>query len=467
MVGVTGFEPATSRPPDVRATKLRYTPTRSFTIQTVLETFDIMVLIANQARIFFISLFIALLWPSAKCLFAQDRKYISASELDFPQSMTARVAFWEDIFQIYDSQTVLIHDSSQPQLILDILPFKKMGRAKGDKYYLNPKNQKQLIDRYVRRYQIAVSRFLANGEAAKNIGPIEQRVYEVFSKDRESLARLLKGNDIKIRSQRGLSDTFISAAEKAQDFLPYIENEFRAKGVPIELSRIAFVESMFNEQAVSKVGASGIFQFMRNTAQSYMIVNQLIDERNSPIKAARAAAQLFKDNFNELGNWPLAVTAYNHGRGGVAKAVRGVKSSHLPDLIKYWKGPSFGFASKNFFAEFSAARLTYEKIIHEGSISMRPTRPRLVSGTIRTPMPIDSLASKLGVSLEEILELNPCINRKIALNNQKAHLPRGFELLLPSDIASNITSNDFTINTHSMRKKLAFDNQRDLGRGEK
>jgi len=428
-----------------------------------------MVSIVNQVRnsVFYPILALLINCWLAEVSFAQGKEKESSFNLEYPKSMAERVAFWEDLFQIYDSQTVLIHDSQEPQLILDILPFHKMAKTTADKSLLNSGHQKKLVERYIQRYQIAVSRFATNGKNARSFGPMEQRVYEVFSRSEESLQRLLQGKTVKIRQQRGLSDTFITAAIKAQDFLPYIESEFRAKGVPIELSRIAFVESMFNEQAVSKVGASGVFQFMRDTAQDYLIVNSLIDERNSPIKAARAAAQLFKENFNDLGNWPLAVTAYNHGRGGVSKAVRSIKSDHLPDLIKYWKAPSFGFASQNFFAEFSAARLTYDKLIREGTISMRPTRLRLVSGKIKESITLDNLAYKLGISLSEILEHNPCINKKIARQNSKLNLPRGFELLIPAESTMLSSIDNLTLSRPFNDRKIAYEDQSKSRRIEK
>jgi membrane-bound lytic murein transglycosylase D len=387
------------------------------------------------------------------------------SSLEAPLEMNPRIEFWERIFRDYDSKTIVIHDFKDPELILDVLPFAKMGSGKSDKLILNSSAQKALSDKYQRRYEMALRQFSRLGIEAKNLGAMEDRVYEVYRKNRQALARLLNGTAA-IRQQRGMADIFRSAAEKAQDFLPYLESEFKAQGVPTELTRIAFVESMFNEAAISKVGASGMFQFMPGTAQSYMIVNQLIDERNSPIKSARAAAQLFKSNFQDLGNWPLAITAYNHGPGGMARAVKALRSDSLLYLIEKWKAPSFGFASQNFYAEFIAARNTYNKMIKNGSVALRPSKLRLGSGKLKQSISLRELGNSINLNTSEILRLNPCINKKVAQRNPYLKLPKGFELLLPVEMSRSTSTALIAFNGNLAQKRIAYDTRPNNRRGE-
>jgi membrane-bound lytic murein transglycosylase D len=387
------------------------------------------------------------------------------SSLEAPLEMNPRIEFWERLFRDYDSKTIVIHDFKDPELILDVLPFAKMGSGKSDKLILNSSAQKALSDKYQRRYEMALRQFSRLGIEAKNLGAMEDRVYEVYRKNRQALARLLNGTAA-IRQQRGMADIFRSAAEKAQDFLPYLESEFKAQGVPTELTRIAFVESMFNEAAISKVGASGMFQFMPGTAQSYMIVNQLIDERNSPIKSARAAAQLFKSNFQDLGNWPLAITAYNHGPGGMARAVKALRSDSLLYLIEKWKAPSFGFASQNFYAEFIAARNTYNKMIKNGSVALRPSKLRLGSGKLKQSISLRELGNSINLDTSEILRLNPCINKKVAQRNPFLKLPKGFELLLPVEMSRSTSTALIAFNGNLAQKRIAYDTRPNNRRGE-
>jgi membrane-bound lytic murein transglycosylase D len=134
-----------------------------------------------------------------------------------------------------------------------------------------------------------------------------------------------------------------------------MEKVFRAERLPIELTRLPFVESSFNVQARSRVGASGVWQFMPRTAKPSMMVNRDVDERNDPATATHAAARLMRANFEMLRSWPLALTAYNHGAAGVARAVRKAKSRELSVIIDNYSSRRFGFASSNFFACFLAA----------------------------------------------------------------------------------------------------------------
>ncbi len=387
------------------------------------------------------------------------------ASLEAPPELGERVGYWERIFQEYDSKTIIIHDTKDPQLILDILPFSRMAALKNDKLLLTSNGQKNIAEKYQRRYEAALRQFSKLGSEARNLGLMEDRVYQVYSKNKKAYARLMSGR-ASIRQQRGMADIFKSAAEKAQDFLPYLEMEFKAVGVPIDLTRIAFVESMFNETAISKVGASGMFQFMPGTAQTYMIVNQLIDERNSPIKAARAAAQLFKSNFQDLGNWPLAVTAYNHGPAGIARAVKSLRSDYLPYLIEKWDAPSFGFASQNFYAEFIAARNSYNKAIREGSVSQRPSRLKLGSGKLKQSVSLKDLSEIVELDVSEILKFNPCINKKVASRYPQMKLPRGFELLMPLSAGQSKSHAFLAINAYLPQKKIAYDQRTNVRRGE-
>src|SRR5262249_25405097 len=117
----------------------------------------------------------------------------------------------------------------------------------------------------------------------------------------------------RIRIQTGQKDKFLKAIAWSGRYLTPIENIFTSYGLPMELTRIIFVESMFNLKARSKVGASGIWQVMPGTGRLFMNVNSVADERNDPIEATHGAALLLKSNFETLGAWPLAVNAYNSG----------------------------------------------------------------------------------------------------------------------------------------------------------
>jgi membrane-bound lytic murein transglycosylase D len=125
--------------------------------------------------------------------------------------------------------------------------------------------------------------------------------------------------------------------------------------VPAPITRLPLVESCFNVRAYSKVGASGIWQFMPATARRFMSITDAVDERLDPLVSTRAAARFLRENYERLGTWPLAINAYNHGPGGMARAVRELGTTDIAAIVARYRGPSFKFASRNFYAEFLAA----------------------------------------------------------------------------------------------------------------
>jgi len=106
-------------------------------------------------------------------------------------------------------------------------------------------------------------------------------------------------------------------------YFPIIEEIFESYGLPTELKYMAVIESALNPRAVSRVGATGMWQFMYGTARMYdLTVNSYVDERRDPVKSAHAAALFMKDLYSMFKDWTLVIAAYNCGPGNVNKAIR-------------------------------------------------------------------------------------------------------------------------------------------------
>ena len=168
----------------------------------------------------------------------------------------------------------------------------------------------------------------------------------------------------RVRNQAGLKDHFAAAIGRAGRYLPGIERLFTSRTLPLALTRLPFVESMFQENARSKVAAGGIWQIMPSTGRRFLRVSADVDERFDPLLAAGAAASVLQENFRYLGTWPLAITSYNHGQNGIARAIDEIGTPTSCTIIHYYDGPTFGFASRNFYAEFLAAANLYENREH-------------------------------------------------------------------------------------------------------
>lgn len=214
----------------------------------------------------------------------------------------------------------------------------------------------------------------------------------------------------RIRSQRGLKEKTRNAVIISGRYMARMEAVFRSYGLPTELTRIPFVESSFNVKAYSKVGAAGMWQFMPSSARIYMRLNDVVDDRRDPWLSTEGAARHLRDDHRALQDWGLAVTAYNHGRSGVAKAARIAGSRNIADIVRRYSSRSFGFASRNFYAEFLAAMEVERNYIQYFGPLRREPLQYFDEVSTRHYVNFPTLARLAGMSTEQFHELNPAFH---------------------------------------------------------
>src|SRR5262249_22218674 len=156
-------------------------------------------------------------------------------------------------------------------------------------------------------------RKLAKMKSYDNLTGDEKDIFDKLQSLPGTRRRVLLQAAQNVRKQLGQRDFFRGGLMNSSRYLPYMEKQFQDMDLPVELTRMPFVESSFNEAAFSRVGASGIWQIMPRTGRAYLIVNQAIDERNSPLKASLMAARMLKQLQRSTKSWPLTITSYNHG----------------------------------------------------------------------------------------------------------------------------------------------------------
>jgi membrane-bound lytic murein transglycosylase D len=208
-----------------------------------------------------------------------------------------------------------------------------------------------------------------------------------------------------------------------------MERIFEREGVPAAITRLPLVESSFDLRAYSKAGASGIWQFIPSTGRRFMTINDAIDERLDPLVATRAAARFLRENYEMLGAWPLAVMAYNHGPGGIARATRALGSADASQIILRYDGPRFKFASRNFYPSFLAALdVETNRFEHYGPL---PQFDPVETDEVRVPdyVPLSALSTCAGASGDELRQLNPSLLSSVHVGKQR--VPRGYTLRLP------------------------------------
>src|SRR6185295_2608522 len=190
-----------------------------------------------------------------------------------------------------------------------------------------------------------------------------------------------------------------------------------------------FIESCFNLAAYSKVGAAGIWQFMPATGRRFMRVDTLVDERRDPLYSTHAAAQFLTYLYDSLGSWPLAITAYNHGPEGIARAIDEVGTSRIERIVRDYRGRAFGFASRNFYAEFLAA-LDVEREHEKYFGEMRLEDPfRAREHRLERAVGIQAAARCASTDSDELARLNPALSPLVVSGRRP--IPSGYRLRVP------------------------------------
>ena len=261
-----------------------------------------------------------------------------------PEALTPAVDFWRELFLRHGSDRVVLHDREHLETIWQVLELPRDIRT-------------GLVDERIasKRTHEAVE---ALRERLRRLESDRTPIDEIDATLLSSVnADVLPGAWERIRAQRGVADQFRAGMSRCKQWLKEIRHILRQEGVPEEIAALPFVESMFNPKARSSVGAVGVWQLMPATARGLglKISRRSGDERSNVLKATRAAARMLRQNYRMLGSWPLAITAYNHGPNGVRRAVNLVGSNDLAFLIDNYQRSTWGFASKNFYAEFLAA----------------------------------------------------------------------------------------------------------------
>jgi membrane-bound lytic murein transglycosylase D len=348
-----------------------------------------------------------------------------------PPSMEHQVKFWRDVFTTYSADKTLIHDTmdlSKVYTVIDFGPdYAVVGPAAFDQY------RKDRTDQEIERIRSLLLR-LHQGVPRQSLMADERRIADMFRNDRDPYKFLRAAEEKRIRGQKGIREQFYKGFRTSRAYLPEMERIFRDAGLPVELTRIPLFESSFNVGAYSKVGAAGIWQFMPATGRLFMAVNDTIDERRDPIASTHGAAQYLSRSYYRLGNWPLAVTSWNHGPTGVARAIDATGSTDIATIVRYYDGPGFGFASRNFYAELLAV-LEIESNSQRYFGRLPPERlPATRTVTLDRPVVL-SEAARLARTPDYVLaDMNPALLSPVI--SGRAPIPAGYGLRLPAESAN-------------------------------
>ncbi len=366
-------------------------------------------------------------WRELRAKILSDFSNRMSPGFSIPDGLKERTEFWFDIYTRYGEAHHVIHHLRYPWIIFRVVDTTEiLLNGKGPTWLRRDRGEK-LAKKTAQEIRTAL-RKLAKRKNYANLSPLERRLYDKLMPLKGSRRAVFTLAAQSVRSQLGQKDFFQRGLVNSSRYLPYMEEEFKRFGLPTELTRLPFVESSFNVDAFSKVGASGIWQIMPRTGKAYMIVDPLIDERNSPLKATVAAARLLRSYYRAMRSWELTITSYNHGIGNIHKAIRKANSRDLSQIIARYHDGDFRFASSNFFTCFLAALYAekYNELLFKDT-PREPLQEREViqlSGRTKARY----LVKMTGLDTAELLKYNLDLRHAIKAN---ATLPRGFQLHLP------------------------------------
>jgi membrane-bound lytic murein transglycosylase D len=356
------------------------------------------------------------------------------SEFPRPPELEPDVQFWERIYSKVTTQGGLLHDDRHLDVVYEEITFLPGS---------TPHDRATMVDGARGKYERILKSLAASTEA--DLTTEEQRVLNLFPANVSSEA--LRDAADHIRFQLGQADRFKEGLIRSGAWQEHVEKTLKKEGLPAELAVLPHVESSFNPRAYSKVGAAGLWQFMRATGRRWLRIDNVIDERLDPYKSTIAAAHFLNMNYSVLGSWPLALTAYNHGAGGMRKAKEQLGTDNIVTILRGYKSDTFGFASRNFYVSFLAAleiSKNYDKYF--GKIAKAPADTSHTL-TLQHRTQMTTLERSLHTDRDVLKSLNTSLMDPIWTG--KRAVPEGFELRVPTLVSTERAVVD---TTHRVRR---------------
>lgn len=230
-------------------------------------------------------------------------------------------------------------------------------------------------------------------------------------------------------------------------YFPMFEEALAKQNVPLEIKYLAVVESALNPKAVSRMGATGLWQFMYQTGKQYnLTIDSYVDERSDPLKSSEAAAQYMTNMYAIFGDWDLVLASYNSGPGNVAKAIRRSGGQQ-----NYWNiRKNLPKETQGYVPAFLATMYIYEYHKEHGIVPNRAAIKHFTTDTIRIKkqMSFQQISDLLDVPVAQLQLLNPSYKLNVVpFYHNQAHFLR-----LPMDKIAVFASNEDKIYAYTQRE---------------
>ncbi len=346
-----------------------------------------------------------------------------------PPELQPQVGFWQQVYASWGRNRVALHDDRYLDLVYGVLTLP------GDVDENQTPEQKDFVKGHQENLRTILRQLEFKVAANAPLAPTEQALATRIRASSGGPGAIIGASD-RLRTQRGMRERFKRGLEISGRYDAAFRGVFREAGLPEDLAYLPHVESSFQNHAASSAGAVGMWQFMPGTARHFGMLNAAVDERRDPVASAQGAARYLSNAHDRLGSWPFALTSYNHGVGGMTGA-RQAFGNDFVAIVRNYSGKGFGFASRNFYAEFLAARdiaRNPQRFFREGI----RYEPPLDLDRVRLRQTVDAmtLANYYDVSPWELTSLNKAWNP--AAQNSRIPLPGGTLVWLPAGTVARL-----------------------------
>jgi len=346
-----------------------------------------------------------------------------------PPELQPQIAFWRNVYSKWGRNRVALHDDRYLDLVYGVLTLPgEIGENQTPEQKDFVKGHQENLRSILRQLEFKVA-------ANAPLTPAEQKL-GAHIRASSGGPGAIAGASERLRTQRGMRERFKRGLEISGRYDAAFRGVFREAGLPEDLAYLPHVESSFQNHAASSAGAVGMWQFMPGTARHFGMLNAAVDERRDPVASAQGAARYLGNAHDQLGSWPLALTSYNHGVGGIKRA-QAAYGNDIVAIARHYSGAGFGFASRNFYTEFLAARdiarspqrFFPEGVRYEPPLNLDRVRLRQTVNTM-------TLATYYDVSPGELVSLNKAWNP--AAQNGRIALPAGTLVWLPAGTVARL-----------------------------
>ncbi len=266
-----------------------------------------------------------------------------------PGELEPAVEFWRKTYAVWHRSEVAFHDDRYLDVIYEVMVLPGYVDESLTSQQKEMVNQRR--DFWKAQLSVLESKLRYNAPLNAN----DRQLMAKLKSSGRQLNNVLNGAAERVRSQRGTLERFKHGLEISRSYDRQFRKIFRDAGLPEDLAYLPHVESSFQPAAKSSAGAVGMWQFTKAAAKTFMPAGKRVDQRLDPFASAIGAARYLSHAYSKLGDWPTAITSFNHGIGGMKRAQDQVGHDFVRIVANY-DGPAFGFASRNYYAQFLAAR---------------------------------------------------------------------------------------------------------------